>query len=262
MNAIDLFSGAGGLTLATKNSGFDIILSNEVSTVFANTHHHNFPEIPMVTEDINNLTTEVINEYTKGKEVDLVEGGPPCQGFSIFGKRRFVNTQGYDPQKDPRNYLVYQYIRIVKETRPKFFFMENVKGFTNLDNGLFVEKVKKEFEKLGYTNIWCSVVCAADYGVPQERYRMFMIGNRLGIDFVPPEPTHFPIGSGKEPEYCTVGDAIMDLVGHENEIPNHVPLQHKPVVAARYGYVKEGCKLMLMIYRQDLQLLLEEIRKL
>ena len=75
MNAIDLFSGAGGLTLATKNSGFDIILSNEVSTVFANTHHHNFPEIPMVTEDINNLTTEVINEYTKGKEVDLVEGG-------------------------------------------------------------------------------------------------------------------------------------------------------------------------------------------
>lgn len=121
--------------------------------------------------------------------------------------------------------------------------MENVKGFTNLDNGLFVEKVKKEFEKLGYKNIWCSVVCAADYGVPQERYRMFMIGNRLGIDFVPPEPTHFPIGSGKKPEYCTVGDVIMDLVGRENEIPNHVPLQHKPIVAARYGYVKEGCKL-------------------
>lgn len=245
MNAIDLFSGAGGLTRATCDSGFNIVLSNEVNPVFAKTHDYNFPSIPMVIDDINNLTTEVINEYVKGQEIDLVEGGPPCQGFSIFGKRRFVNTQGYDPKQDPRNFLVYQYIRIVKETKPKFFFMENVKGFTNLDNGLFIEKVKKEFEKLGYKNIWCAVVCAADYGVPQERYRMFMIGNRLGIDFIPPEPTHFSVASGRKPIYKTVGDAIMDLVGKENEIPNHVPLQHKPIVAARYSYIKEGCKLNL-----------------
>ncbi len=243
MNAIDLFSGAGGLTLATRDSGFNIILSNEVNPIFAKTHHYNFPEIPIVTDDINNLTPDVIDEYVKGQEIDLVEGGPPCQGFSIFGKRRFVNTQGYDPKQDPRNFLVYQYIRIVKETRPKFFLMENVKGFTNLDNGLFVEKVKKEFERLGYHKIWCDVVCAADYGVPQDRYRMFMIGNRLGIDFVPPEPTYFSAESGKMPVYRTVGDAIMDLAGKENEIPNHVPLQHKPIVAARYGYIKEGCKL-------------------
>ena len=245
MNAIDLFSGAGGLTRATWASGFNIVLSNEVNPVFAKTHGYNFPSIPMVTDDINNLTTEVINEYVKGQEIDLVEGGPPCQGFSIFGKRRFVNTQGYDPKQDPRNFLVYQYIRIVKEPKPKFFFMENVKGFTNLDNGLFIKNVKKEFEKLGYKNIWCAVVCAADYGVPQERYRMFMIGNRLGIDFIPPEPTHFSIASGRKPIYKTVGDAIMDLVGKENEIPNHVPLQHKPIVAARYSYIKEGCKLNL-----------------
>lgn len=72
---------------------------------------------------------------------------------------------------------------------------------------------------------------------------MFMIGNRLGIDFVPPEPTYFSAESGKMPVYRTVGDAIMDLAGKENEIPNHVPLQHKPIVAARYGYIKEGCKL-------------------
>lgn len=243
MNAIDLFSGAGGLTLATYESGFNIVLSNEFNQVFAKTHHHNFPEIPMFVGDIQELTKDTIDRYVENKEIDLVEGGPPCQGFSIFGKRRFINTQGYEPKNDPRNQLVYQYIRVVKETNPKFFFMENVKGFTNLDNGLFVKNVKKEFEKLGYKNIWCSVVCAADYGVPQERHRMFMIGNRLGIDFIPPKPTHFPIGSGKKPEYNTVGNAIMDLVGKENKIPNHVPLQHKPVVAARYGYVKEGCKL-------------------
>jgi len=243
MIAIDLFSGAGGLTLATQNSGFDIILSNEVNPVFAETHRYNFPKIPLIVGDVNELTRDVLEKYTLGREVDLVEGGPPCQGFSIFGKRRFVNTQGYDPKADPRNKLVYQFIRIVDIIRPKFFFMENVKGFTNLDKGHFVEEVKKEFNKIGYKDIWCDVVCAVDYGVPQERQRMFMIGNRLGIKYEPPKPTNYPAESGKKPVYNTVGDAIMDLVGKENKIPNHVPLHHKQIVAARYGYVKEGCKL-------------------
>lgn len=243
MIAIDLFSGAGGLTLATQRSGFEIVLSNEINSVFAKTHEYNFPDIPMLMEDINTLVRDEIGKYTKGREVDLVEGGPPCQGFSVFGKRRFINTRGYEPRKDPRNYLVYQYIRIVDEVRPKFFFMENVKGFTNLDKGLFVEEVKNEFRKLGYNDIWCGIVLATDYGVPQERQRMFMIGNRLGISYEPPAPTHFPIGSGRKPEYRTVGETIMDLVGKENQVPNHVPLKHKPIVAARYGYVKEGCKL-------------------
>jgi DNA (cytosine-5)-methyltransferase 1 len=243
MNAIDLFSGAGGLTIALRESGFDVVLANEINHRFAETHSYNFPEIPMIEQDIKELTVEEIHEHIGDTEVDLVVGGPPCQGFSIFGKRRFVNTQGYEPKTDPRNQLVYEYIRIVKELRPKFFFMENVKGFTNLDNGLFLEEVKKQFAELGYKNIWWKIVCAADYGVPQERYRMFMIGNRMGIDFEGPEKTHFPIDSGRYPEYSTVGDAIMDLVGKENQIANHVPLAHKPVVAARYGYVKEGCKL-------------------
>jgi DNA (cytosine-5)-methyltransferase 1 len=122
--------------------------------------------------------------------------------------------------------------------------MENVKGFLSLDNGLFVEEVKKAFENIGYKNIWCNIVCAADYGVPQERYRMFMIGNRLGIDFQPPVPTHFPSSSKSTPKYMTVGDAIMDLVSlTEEDVPNHVPLKHKTTVAARMGYAKEGGKL-------------------
>lgn len=243
MNAIDLFSGAGGLTIALKESGFNVVMANEINPRFAETHSYNFPEIPMIVQDIQELNAESIHKIIGEQQVDLVIGGPPCQGFSIFGKRRFVNTKGYEPKTDPRNHLVYEYIRIVKELRPKFFFMENVKGFTNLDNGFFLEEVKKQFMELGYTNIWYKIVCAADYGVPQERYRMFMIGNRLGIDFEEPEKTHYPIGSGLYPEYTTVGDAIMDLVGKENEVANHVPLEHKPIVAARYGYVKEGCKL-------------------
>ena len=243
MNAIDLFAGAGGLSIALKQSGFDILMANEINPRFAETHSYNFPDVPLIQKDINEVTIKDLRNVIGDREVDLIVGGPPCQGFSVFGKRRFVNTQEYDPHQDPRNFLVYQYIKVVKELRPKFFFMENVKGFTNLDKGLFIEEVKKQLKELGYKDIWCEVICAADYGVPQDRYRMFMIGNRLGIHYEKPEATHFPFGSGILPEYTTVGSAIMDLVGQENNVPNHVPLKHKPIVEARYGYVKEGCKL-------------------
>lgn len=243
MNAIDLFAGAGGLSLALRDSGFRILMANEINPVFARTHAHNFPDVPLIQKDINEVTEEELHSIFGEEDIDLVVGGPPCQGFSVFGNRRFINTREYDPHQDPRNYLVYQYIRIVSILKPKFFFMENVKGFTNLDGGLFVEEVKKQFRSMGYDNIWCEVICAADYGVPQERYRMFMIGNRLGVDYKKPEPTHFPEGSLFTPGYTTVGEAIMDLVGLENQIPNHVPLEHKPIVAQRYSYIKEGCKL-------------------
>lgn len=243
MNAIDLFAGAGGLSVALRDAGFNIVLANEIEHIYAEAHRINFPNVTLLEKDISLVTKEELNTVLKGEKVDLVVGGPPCQGFSVFGKRRFVNTKDYNPHKDPRNYLVYQYIRLVEELKPKFFFMENVKGFTNLDKGLFVEEVKKAFKKIGYDNIWCKIVCATDYGVPQERYRMFMIGNRIGIDFIEPSPTHFPIGSGKFPEYKTVGEAIMDLVGKENKVANHIPMIHKPIVAARYSYIKEGCKL-------------------
>lgn len=243
MNAVDFFSGAGGLTLALKNSGFHVLFSNEINERFSETHRANFPEIPLINRDIREIDEQLLTKTTQGKEVDLVVGGPPCQGFSVFGKRRFVNTQGYNPHEDPRNFLVYEFIRTISILKPKFFLMENVKGFTNLDNGLFVEEVKEAFRRLGYKNIWCDIIRATDYGVPQSRQRMFMIGNRIGVNFRPPLPTHFPIGSGKFPEYTTVGESIMDLVGKENLVPNHIPLEHKPLVAARYGYVKEGCKL-------------------
>lgn len=254
MNAIDLFAGAGGLSIALQESGFNILMANEINTRFAETHNKNFPNVPLIEKDINNLTIDDIRTVIGEEEIDLIVGGPPCQGFSIFGKRRFVNTQEYDPYKDPRNFLVYQYIRIVKELMPKFFFMENVKGFTNLDKGLFIDEVKKQFSNIGYKNIWCKVICAADYGVPQDRYRMFMIGNRLGIDFEGPSPTHYPFGSGELPEYVTVGSAILDLMGKENEFPNHVPLKHKPIVEARYSYVKEGCKLNIADLPPELML--------
>ena len=244
MNAIDLFSGAGGLLLALQKSGFDVLFANEINSRFAKTHTHNFPDVKLVEKDITNISHQELETLVAENPIDLIVGGPPCQGFSVFGKRRFVNTQGYNPKEDARNYLVYEYIRIVEKLKPKFFFMENVKGFLSLDKGLFVEEVRSAFEELGYTNIWCAVVCALDYGVPQERYRMFMIGNNIGVDFVPPMPTHFPPTSDASPHYRTVGDTIMDLVDKDEfEVPNHVPLKHKPTVAARMGYVEEGNRL-------------------
>ena len=243
MNAVDFFSGAGGLTIALRSAGFRVLFSNEINPTFAKTHEYNFPDVPLINKDIKEVRKRDLAEYIKGAPVDLVVGGPPCQGFSVFGKRRFVNTQGYDPQSDPRNHLVYEYLRMVELIKPRFFFMENVKGFTSLDHGRFVEDVKKRFADMGYRDVWCKIVCAADYGVPQERYRMFMIGNRLGIEFKPPRATHFPPDVDGKQHYATVGEAILDLVGREREVPNHVPLGHKPIVEARYAYVKEGCRL-------------------
>nr|ADR72992.1 M2.BspMI [Bacillus sp. M(2010)] len=243
LTAVDLFSGAGGLLLALKEAGYQTLLSCEINESACETHKYNFPEIPLFQGDIQNLTEDKIIEYTKGTDVDLVVGGPPCQGYSMFGKRRFINTQGYDPQEDPRNKLVYEYIRVVKILRPKYFFMENVKGFLSLDNGQFLKTVIQEFEELGYDNIKCEVVCAADFGVPQQRYRMFMIGNRVGKPVNFPSPSHYPEDSLFLPKYTTVGDAIMDLELLGPEVSNHVPLYHKSVVAERMSYVKEGDKL-------------------
>lgn len=253
MNSIDLFSGAGGLLIAEQMAGCNILFSNEIDDACVLTHRHNFKDIPIIHKDIRDLKYEHFKEYLDNKEVDLVTGGPPCQGFSVFGKRRFINTRGYCPKDDSRNKLVYEYIRIVQETNPKFFFMENVKGFMSLDNGMFIEEVIKIFKEMGYKNIWCEIVCSADYGVPQKRYRMFMIGNRLGIDFTPPMPTHSEKGDNLLP-YETVGNAILDIINlNEDDIPNHIALSHKALVSERMSYIPEGGKLDLATLPEHLK---------
>ena len=152
-NAIDLFAGAGGLTIALQETGFNVVFANEINHKFAETHHYNFPSIPLIEKDIKDIDVDQISSILQGQKVNLVAGGPPCQGFSIFGKRRFINTLGYNPRQDPRNFLVYEFIRIVNLLQPEFFFMENVKGFTNLDNGLFIKEVEKEFRQNVYPKL-------------------------------------------------------------------------------------------------------------
>lgn len=260
LNAIDLFSGAGGFLVALEQSGFNTLLTCEIDKDACNTHRLNFPDIPLYEGDVRGLSGEILKSYVGDNEVDLLVGGPPCQGFSIFGKRRFVNTRGYDPRSDERNKLVYEYIRIVEEIKPKFFIMENVKGFVSLDGGLFVEEVVKEFKKSGYNNLKFGVFRASDYGVPQHRERMIMIGTRLDVNFKLPSITHSEEETLFTQKYTTVGDAIMDLVDAE-DINNHVPLNHKKVVSERMKYIREGEKLrvedvpeyLLIPTRKDMQ---------
>ena len=221
---IDLFSGAGGLLRGFMDAGLKPEFSVEVWEPAIQTHKRNYPDVPLWDRDIRTIKDEEIEKY-KGK-VDLIIGGPPCQGFSTIGKRLV---------KDPRNELVFEFIRFVNVVKPKVFLMENVRGLLSANDGHIKEAITKEFEAIGY-NVIHEVICAADYGVPQMRYRVFFMGTRNDLKISP----SFPPKTCKKENYATVGDAIMDLVGKENNFPNHVPMKHNAIVTKRIACIREG----------------------
>lgn len=223
-NFIDLFSGAGGLLRGFMDAGITPEFSVEMWEPAIKTHKRNYPNVPVWDRDIRTITNDEIQEY-EGK-VDLIVGGPPCQGFSTIGKRLV---------KDPRNELVFEFIRFVDVIKPKVFLMENVKGLLSANNGLIKDAITAEYEAIGYKVIH-RVVCAADYGVPQMRYRVLFLGVRNDL----PEEPSFPNALCEKTDYVTVGQAIMDLVGKENAFPNHVPMNHNAVVTKRISCIKEG----------------------
>lgn len=221
---IDLFSGAGGLMRGFMDAGFDPVFSVEMWKPAILTHQRNYPNVPIWDRDIRTITNDEIQPF-RGK-IDVIIGGPPCQGFSTIGKRLV---------KDPRNELVFEFIRFVKEIKPKIFLMENVRGLLSANNGLIKDAITTEFEQLGY-NVKHEVVCAADYGVPQMRYRVFFLGIRNDLKIIPT----FPAKIYDKSKYVTVGDVIMDLIGKENQIPNHVPMRHNAIVKKRIAHIREG----------------------
>lgn len=221
---IDLFSGAGGLMRGFIDAGFSPLFSVEMWAPAIETHKLNYPHVPIWEEDIRKIESNKLALYNN--VVDVIVGGPPCQGFSTIGKRLV---------KDPRNELVFEFIRCVDVIRPRMFLMENVRGLLSSDNGKTKKAIEEEFIKIGYS-VLSKVICAADYGVPQIRNRVFFIGTRNDLDIQP----KFPIATHTKNSYTTVGDAINDLIGKENEVPNHVPMKHNPTVTARISYIKEG----------------------
>lgn len=170
LQMIDLFCGAGGLSLGFTQEGFVTALANDIEPCCVDTYAHNHPETPrdhIVLGDIREVVDH-LEELIRNQNIDVVVGGPPCQGFSMANRQRLID--------DPRNHLYKNYVEVVKRVKPRFFVMENVKGMLSV-----AEEVKEDFAAIGYECEY-HVLNAKDFGVPQNRERLIYIGNREGID--------------------------------------------------------------------------------
>lgn len=176
MRIIDLFSGCGGLSLGFFKEGHEVVKAVEFDKNIAVTYKKNHPQVEMIIDDIANVSES--NIFNEG-DADIIIGGPPCQGFSMAGARIRNNFT-----EDPRNYLFKHYFNVVKKVKPKIFIMENVKGITTMQNGEIFEEIIKTFsdEKLldgKPYKIFCKVVKSVEFGIPQKRERMLIIGTTL-----------------------------------------------------------------------------------
>ncbi len=183
--AVDLFAGAGGFSLGIEQAGFDVLVAVENDPVHAATYAFNFPLTTVLCADASTLTGLAVKKaaylaYAShhppsqgwNGQIDLVFGGPPCQGFSIIGKR-LVN--------DERNSLVFHFYRLATELNPRYFVMENVPGMAAGNHQTWLSQLKTLFRKAGY-KVQVGVLNAADCGVPQQRKRLFLIGTQVGGD--------------------------------------------------------------------------------
>ncbi|AFY94200.1 DNA cytosine methyltransferase [Chamaesiphon minutus] len=194
---IDLFAGAGGMSLGFEQAGFDVVAAVEIDPIHCATHEYNFPLSATICASVIDLTGDEIRSRAKldDKDIDVVFGGAPCQGFSLMGKRVF---------EDPRNQLVFHYVRLVRELNPKYCVFENVKGLTLGKHAQFLDELITALGDAGYTVLTpYKVLNAADYGVPQDRRRLFLIGARKDMKLPEyPKPNQ---------DRVTVLEAIGDL---------------------------------------------------
>ncbi|WP_199302134.1 DNA cytosine methyltransferase [Pseudanabaena cinerea] len=211
--AVDLFAGVGGMTLGFEQAGFDVLASVEIDPIHCATHEYNFPMWTAICASVTEISGDDIRAKSKigDRDVDVVFGGPPCQGFSMMGKRAF---------DDPRNQLVSHFMRLVKELNAKYFVMENVKGLTLGNHRQFLDEVIENFKENGYRILNpYKVLNASHFGVPQHRERLFLIGCRQDLTLPSyPSPSTKPAKAKRIPKELldlpdcpTVRDAIADL---------------------------------------------------
>lgn len=189
---IDLFAGVGGLSLGFEQCGYEVILANEYDGSIAEAYRANHKNTKMIVGDIVELNRDEVFSPFTGK-VDVIIGGPPCQGFSQKGQRKSIN--------DDRNFLFKYFVSVVELVKPKYFVMENVPNLLTAEKGYFKKEIYDLFESLGYS-LSSGVLNAADYGVPQNRRRAIIIG-KLGSN-----PVELPKADS---EKTTIWDAISDL---------------------------------------------------
>ena len=230
---LDLFAAPGGMSLGFKTAGFKIVCAMDFDKSGSETYTKNFPNVEMVTRDIRDIPSDFFKKYGN---IDVIIGGPPCQGFSTAGRR--------DPE-DERNNLVFQFIRIVNDLQPRWFVMENVYGLATMQEGKVIDIIHERFREAEYKSKW-KILNAANYGVPQKRRRLFFIGNNYGEKIEFPPPTHSPRGQftltgQKLKPYVTVKEAFegKDFAS----LPNHNPPNHSMEVVEKISQVKPGKKL-------------------
>ena len=165
-NIIDLFCGCGGLSKGFEMAGFNTVLAIDFWKDAVETFNNNHKNKVAICDDVSKISNEFLDDFTKKNKITGIVGGPPCQGYSTVGKRDI---------NDDRNYLYLQYCRIVEKVKPEFFVLENVKGLLTLNNGKFKEDIVERFTKLGYI-VDYKILNSADYGVPQNRNRVFFFG--------------------------------------------------------------------------------------
>lgn len=224
--AVDLFAGAGGLSLGLEQAGFDVVTAVEYDPVHAAVHAFNFPQTQVLCADAaklgaNELRASVRRGYERHDrdsdawdgEVDLVAGGPPCQGFSTIGKRLIDDT---------RNRLVFHFFRLVAGLRPRYFAMENVPGMRAGGHASILDRLVEEFKGIGYVVRTPQILNAADFGAPQDRKRLVLIGSRA--DQTPaeyPQPTVTPVAkrpdmarrSSKAGSALPLGPNVLEAIG-------------------------------------------------
>ena len=231
--AVDLFAGAGGLSLGFEQAGYDIAAAVEYDPIHAAVHEYNYPYSTTFCRDVSTITGEEIREKSSigEREIHVVAGGPPCQGISMMGKRAI---------DDPRNVLLREFARRVIELQPRYFVMENVAGLTVGSHRQLLDEVVEMMDAAGYNMVLpYRVLQAADFGTPQSRKRLILIGARADVSLPSyPEPTHTARSiSGKVPARAKLplGPSVWDALSDLPDVDVFEELSSSDEVPAEYG---------------------------
>lgn len=231
--AVSLFSGGGGLDLGLSLAGFNFKYSNDEVQYYCDTIAYNFPGCVTEAKDVRDLKGYKIKELINNKKISLIAGGPPCQAFSILGKRGSFS--------DIRGQLVFDYIRLINELEPEAFVFENVPGLLTLNNGEDWAQLYYHFQaETGY-DIYTDILNAADYGVPQIRKRVFVVGFRQPALFTFPQPKYRDLSSldllnQHLPDWIPAKLALEEVDG----LHNHDIRIHGDRVRSRYEKILPG----------------------
>lgn len=227
---IDLFSGAGGFSLGFDQAGFRQLLSVELESTYCETYRKNFPQHHVLQQDLTKLSNQQLLAELKEQIVDVVIGGPPCQGFSMAGNigRTFAD--------DPRNHLFKEFVRVVEIVQPRFFVMENVARLYTHHSGKTRKEITQYFQNIGY-EVECQILNAVDFSVPQQRNRVVFIGRKDNGKILFPQK--------KQTAYRTVSDAIGHFPplqsGETNtQIANHEAMTHTPQMLEKMSFIQNG----------------------